>query len=102
MAATASRSRKTSLGLRARLTGSDWPRAAVWNLGRFGSAINGIAVAFAVFISIVLVMPPNQLAGETLAGLLAALGLLYIAIVRRRYQGPRWSHHVQAVRESNL
>jgi len=91
-----------ALGLRARRAGSEWPHAAVWSLGRFGPAVNAIAIAFAVFISFVLVMPPNQLAGETLAGLLIGLGLLYVTIVRSRYKGPRWSHHQPAVRESNL
>ncbi len=90
------------LGLRARRAGSDWPSAAVWSLGRFGPAVNAIAVAFAAFICFVLIMPPNQLAGETLAGLLIALGVLYAAVARRRYQGPKWSHHEVAVRESNL
>jgi len=91
-----------ALGLRARRAGSDWPRAAVWSLGRFGPAVNVIAIAFAVFISLVLVMPPNELAGETLAGLLIGLGLLYVTIVRSRYKGPRWSHHERAVGESSL
>jgi len=91
-----------ALGLRARRAGSVWPRAAVWSLGRFGPAINAIAIAFAVFISFVLVMPPNQLAGETLAGLLIGLGLLYVTVVRSRYKGPKWSRHEHAVRESNL
>ena len=91
-----------ALGLRARRAGSDWPKAAVWNLGRFGAAVNVVAIAFAVFISFVLVMPPNQLAGETLAGLLVALALLYVFVARRRYKGPKWSHHEAAVRESNV
>lgn len=91
-----------ALALRARRAGSDWTTNAVWTLGRFGPAVNVIAIAFAVFISVVLIMPPNQLAGETLAGLLLALGVLYFAIVRTRYKGPRWSHHETAVRESNL
>ena len=90
------------LGLRARRAGSDWPSAAVWSLGRFGPAVNAIAVAFAAFICFVLIMPPNQLAGETLAGLLIALGVLYAAVARRRYHGPKWSHHEVPVRESNL
>jgi amino acid transporter len=89
------------LGLRARRAGSDWPRAAVWSLGRFGPAVNIVAIAFAVFISFVLVMPPNQLAGQTLAALLAALTVLYFVQVRRKYKGPKWSHHEVAVRESN-
>jgi len=91
-----------ALGLRARRKGSNWPKAAVWNLGRFGPAVNAIAIAFAVFICFVLVMPPNQLAGETLAGLLIALGALYVAIARRRYKGPKWSHPEAAMRESNI
>ncbi len=90
------------LGLRARRAGSDWPNAAVWSLGRFGPAVNAVAIAFAGFICFVLIMPPNQLAGETLAGLLIALGLLYAAVARRRYRGPNWSHHEVAVRESNV
>ena len=90
------------LGLRARRAGSDWPASAVWNLGRFGPAINAVAIAFAVFICFVLIMPPNQLAGETLAGLLIALGILYAVAARHRYKGPKWSHHEVAVRESNV
>jgi amino acid transporter len=90
------------LGLRARRAGSAWPTAAVWSLGRFGPAVNTVAIAFAGFICFVLIMPPNQLAGETLAGLLIALGVLYAAVARRRYRGPKWSHHEVAVRESNL
>ena len=91
-----------ALGLRARRAGSEWPRAAVWSLGHFGPAVNIVAIAFSVFISFVLVMPPNQLAGETLAGLLIGLGLVYVTIVRSRYKGPRWSHRQHAMGESNL
>src|SRR6267378_2117853 len=69
-----------ALGLRARRAGSDWPKAAVWNLGRFGPAINLVAIAFAGFICVVLVMPPNERAGETLAGLLVGLTALYALI----------------------
>jgi amino acid transporter len=77
----------------ARRRGSDWPRAAVWSLGRWGSAVNLTAIVYAAFICVVLVMPPNQLAAYTLAGLLAALGVLYSAIARRKFKGPAWSVH---------
>jgi amino acid transporter len=89
-----------ALGLRARYSGSDWPKSAVWSLGRFGPAVNVVAITFAVFICIVLVMPPNELAGETLAGLLLALSVLYAGVARRRYKGPKWSRPQVAVRES--
>lgn len=89
-----------ALGLRARYSGSDWPKSAVWSLGRFGPVVNVVAIVFAVFICFVLVMPPNELAGETLAGLLLALSALYVGIARRRYKGPKWSRPQVAVRES--
>ena len=80
------------LAWRARRAGSNWPAAAVWSLGRFGGGINLIAILYAAFICLVLVMPPNLLAGKTLLGLLAALCVLYLGFVRRHYAGPQWSH----------
>jgi len=85
------------LGLRARYTGPDWPKSAVWTMGRYGPAVNVVAIAFAIFISFVLMMPPNQLAGETLAGLLVGLAVLYAVVARHKYKGPKWSQHEAAV-----
>ncbi|HZT32351.1 MAG TPA: amino acid permease [Bryobacteraceae bacterium] len=79
------------LGWRARRAGSPWPGQAVWSLGRYGPAVNLAAIGYAAFICVVLIMPPNELAGKTLAGLLAALGLLYFVEVRKKFQGPAWS-----------
>jgi amino acid transporter len=79
-----------ALGLRARLRGSDWPTLAKWTLGRWGPALNGIALVYTFFICFVLMMPPNQLAAKTLAGVLAALTLIYIFEVRRKYVTPGW------------
>jgi amino acid transporter len=79
------------LGWRARRAGSAWPSAAVWTLGRFGPVLNLVAIAYAAVICVVMVLPPNLLALKTLAGLLAALGVLYAAIARRKFRGPRWS-----------
>ena len=76
---------------RARRRGSDWPRQAVWNLGTLGGPLNLAAMVFAAIICVVLIMPPNQLAGYTLAALLAGLAVLYGTVVRRRFQGPEWS-----------
>ena len=80
-----------ALGWRARRKGSDWPRQAVWSLGRYGSAMNVAAVVVTAVICVVLVMPPNLLVGGTLAALLLGLGVLYWTVVRRRFQGPEWS-----------
>ena len=62
-------------------------------MGRFGAPLNLVAVVFAAFICVVLIMPPNELAGKTLAGLLVSLGVLYAAVVRKRFKGPEWSRH---------
>jgi amino acid transporter len=82
-----------ALAWRARHAGSLWPGQAVWTLGRFGGPLNVVALLFAAFICVVLVMPPNELAGKTLAGLLLGLGALYAGVVRRRFKGPEWSRH---------
>jgi amino acid transporter len=85
------------LAWRARRRGSDWPRAAVWTLGRWGGTINAVAIAYTLFISVVLVMPPNVLAGQTFAGLLVILVLLYLLEARRKYRGPDWSRAAEPV-----
>lgn len=79
------------LGLRARLRGSNWPALAQWTLGRWGAAVNFISLLYTAFICFVLIMPPNQLAAKTLAGVLGVLGLIYAIEVRRKYQGPEWA-----------
>jgi hypothetical protein len=61
-----------------------------WTLGRWGAAVNFIAVSYTAFICFVLVMPPNELAAKTLGGVLCALCLVYAIEVRRKYQGPEW------------
>ncbi len=79
-----------ALGLRARWRRSDWPALAKWTLGRWGAALNGIALVYTIFICFVLMMPPNQLAAKTLAGVLAVLTLIYLFEVRRKYVTPGW------------
>ena len=86
-----------ALGLRARLRGSGWPTLAKWTLGRWGAPLNGIALVYTFFICFVLMMPPNQLAAKTLAGVLAALTLIYVFEVRRKYVTPGWVSEKGAV-----
>jgi amino acid transporter len=80
-----------ALGLRARLRGSDWPAMAEWRLGRYAVAVNSIAVVYTAFISVVLIMPPNQLAGKTLAAVVLGLAFVYLVKVRRTFRGPAWA-----------
>ncbi len=71
--------------------------AGPWTLGRWSQPVAWIAVGYAIFISIVLVMPPNDLAGKTLGGVVVALGLLYWFRVRHKFRGPEWARELRAV-----
>lgn len=79
------------LGFRTRGKADSWTALAVWNLGKWGGAMNIIAIGYTALICVVLVMPPNELAGETLAGVIVALGLAYWLGVRRNFRGPDWA-----------
>jgi amino acid transporter len=79
-----------ALGLRSRLSGSDWPQLAEWALGRFGPTLNAVAVGYAAFIVVILMLPPNQLAGWTMLGTVCALAVAYVVVIRRNYRGPAW------------
>jgi amino acid transporter len=80
-----------ALAFRARKTRPEWVDNAVWTLGRYGPAVNLIAILYTGAICVILVMPPNMLAGQTFAGACGALTLLYIFKARYFYKGPGWS-----------
>ena len=69
----------------------EWIGEAEWTLGRAGWWVNLSAIVYTVFICGVLVMPPNALAGKTLAGVVVGLGLLWWGGVRGRFAGPSWA-----------
>jgi amino acid transporter len=77
--------------VRARMAGSNWPALSVWTLGRWGTAVNLIAIAYTLLISVVLMMPPNALAGKTLGGVLLVLAIIYVGPVRKKFNGPEWA-----------
>lgn len=66
-------------------------RYTIWSLGRWGAPVNIIAIVYTVFISIVLIMPPNELAGKTLAAVLLILAAVYWFEVRKKFRGPEWA-----------
>jgi amino acid transporter len=75
------------LAWRARGSSREIPRGP-WHLGRFGSAINLVAIAWVVFITVILAIPDNLRAGKTIAGLTVVLAAWYLAAERRRFRGP--------------
>lgn len=60
-----------------------------WHLGRFSRGLNLIALIWIAVVSVLLVLPPNQLAGYTFAGCLAALAIYWRFWMRTRFTGPR-------------
>jgi amino acid transporter len=58
------------LGLLAQRQGQ-WNHRGPWHLGRWSAPNAAIAILWIVFISVLFVAPPNQLAGYTFAGLLS-------------------------------
>jgi amino acid transporter len=76
------------LGAVARSRGR-WRRLGPWNLGPLGTPVAWIAVAWSLVVLDVCALPPNGIAGEILAALVAALGTFYFTVVRGRFRGPR-------------
>jgi hypothetical protein len=74
------------LGLRSR----SWLADAEWNLGRWSRTVHVVASVYALAACLILVLPPNELAGKTLAALLAGLLLLWATRARDRYRAPTW------------
>ncbi|EPX62130.1 amino acid transporter [Cystobacter fuscus DSM 2262] len=76
------------VGWRARRNGT-WSHRGPWDLGRFSSLINGVALAWCAAIMVLFVLPPNELAGYTFAGCLALLVLYWMAFQRHTFVGPK-------------
>jgi amino acid transporter len=61
---------------------------APWSLGRFGPAINAVAIAWVLVISVVFALPPNELVLWTMLLLAALIALYWTLSARRRFVGP--------------
>ena len=78
------------LAWRLRGTPAAAPRGP-WHLGKFGSAINLIAILWVLFITMILSIPDDMRAGKTIAGLTVLLGVWYVVSERHRFRGPAWA-----------
>jgi amino acid transporter len=67
-----------------------WPETAngPWNLGNWTTPVNTIALLWIAFITVLFVLPPNELTGYIFAGILVVLLLLYATRVHGRFRGP--------------
>jgi amino acid transporter len=77
-----------ALGLRARLEGR-WQRRGPWDLGRYSSLCNTIALVWVAVITVLFVLPPNAIAGYTFGGCLLVLAASWYGGMRSRFAGPR-------------
>jgi amino acid transporter len=78
------------LGWRARGSATAVARGP-WHLGRFGPALNIIAMLWVAFITLILAVPDDMRAGKTVVGLAVVLSVWYLAAERRRFRGPAFS-----------
>ena len=76
------------LGALARRRGT-WRTMGPFRAGRYGVVIAWVAVAWSVLVLVVCSLPPNQLPAAMLVGAEMALGVVYLTVVRKRFEGPR-------------
>jgi amino acid transporter len=77
-----------ALGLRARASGR-WHTRGPWHLGRWSTLVNVLALVWVAVISVVFVLPPNQLTGQTFAVCVVLLSAYWTLWMRGRFSGPR-------------
>lgn len=73
--------------LRARLRGAP-ALAGPFRLARASAPVAAIALLWVAFITVLFVLPPNELAGLTFAGALVFVGLDWVLRARRGFAGP--------------
>ena len=78
------------LAWRSRGTASEPPRGP-WHLGRYGAAVNIIAIVWVVFIAVILSIPDGMRAAKTIGGLTMVLSVWYFSFERYRFRGPVWT-----------
>lgn len=60
-----------------------------WNLGKYSTFISIVALLWIIFICIVMVIPPNQMAGYAVAGMLILLVIMDLAYYKNHFPGPQ-------------
>ncbi|HMH52006.1 MAG TPA: amino acid permease [Candidatus Acidoferrum sp.] len=64
---------------------------APWNLGRWAPLVNAIAIVWIVVITVVFVLPPNELVLWTMIAMGAGLAAYWRLTARHHFRGPRSS-----------
>lgn len=60
-----------------------------WNLGKWSKPINVLSLIWIVFISIIMIIPPNQNAAYALVGMFVILIVMDLAYYKNHFAGPQ-------------
>ena len=63
-------------------------QTAPWSLGRWGPAVNVIAIVWVLFLTVIFSLPPNELVLWTMLILTVALVVYWQGYAKRRFSGP--------------
>jgi amino acid transporter len=74
-------------GLRARRNGR-WTSFGPWTLGRWSTAVNLAALVWVCVLTVLFVLPPNEVAGYTFAAALILIVAYWFVWMRQRFKGP--------------
>ena len=64
------------------------PAVAAWSLGRWSGWINAVAVVWVIVITVVFVLPPNELVLWTMLAVGVVLVLYWKVVARSSFRGP--------------
>ncbi|MBL9172740.1 MAG: amino acid permease [Verrucomicrobiales bacterium] len=68
--------------------GRTWTRFGPWQLGIWFRPLAAVSVAGCLFLLVIGVQPPNQLALYVVGGVAALLAVVWFGLERRRFRGP--------------
>ena len=68
--------------------GRTWTRFGPWQLGIWFRPLAAVSVAGCLFLLVIGVQPPNELALYVVGGVFALLGVVWFGLERRRFRGP--------------
>jgi amino acid transporter len=60
-----------------------------WHLGRYSNFIAVVALIWIVFICVVMVIPPNEMAGYAVLGMMVLLVIMDLAYYNKHFPGPQ-------------
>ena len=59
-----------------------------WSLGKWSGPVNVVSILWIAFITVLFILPPNDLTGYVFAGTAIGLAALFLFTARGRFKGP--------------